>query len=861
VTAAYCFRRRHAREWNRLSFSKGLPMFRRFLCLSIMAAGVLVTGRACAQEVQQAALWPDLLQVDAAKAYAAMRRLAATPGATLAFLRDAVPPAKRTVNDKQVEDLIRQLDSDGFAERDKAQQELELLDWQAVSALRKALQASNTLELKRRLEQVISRSEGPPTGINLRWHRAVEVVEWIGTPDAKALLERWSQGAAASALTVEANKALKRSDACKCVDLPGKLPAVDAQGDPLPAGAVLRLGSTRWRLGSGGIGYQHGGVLFTNDSKKLIIAAGNAIGIMDPGSGKVVLQRAYNGHVSGIQLNPDGRRLFVSGAFYDGNDMRTPFLHVLDAADLKDIASWREDGDVEGFVDRGKQVILATAKGIRRLDAATGRELAAIPFGKGIEGKLYAFNGKLVVLANRRSRGLGLLDVSAPDKVRNLDAPDRDARSAALSADSKYLAIGGDYDYGVLIYDLTRGEPIHYLHAKNPRRDMILGLAFAPDGKSLALCSGNDTSALVLWDLETHQPRWKVPGHAGQLVFSPDGRFIAGNGAWCTQVWDAATGKELSASDESAVYENAAFSADGRSLLTVHSRLVRLLDFPSGRERMRISHPDVYRAALSPDGRRLATSAFNHDLRVWDAQSGRALSKLPDAGSQNGFAREFTFTSDSQRICTWEADCRTQVWDARSGRLLAEIRPRPEGFPNIDLDDAAPRRRGDLDDKLLHLGRAFCFSADGAQFLWHFNKLRVYDTATGKVLRSYDAELAASHFHPQISHDGEWLLLGHGGGTLFNLRHGKHRRLPWDSRTCGGAHSLAPDGRTLAVATSSNTKRRLVLIEMATLGPRLSIPLDYHDVHECTFSPDSRFLSVRLSDHSVVILDLRALGI
>src|SRR5262249_21612215 len=149
--------------------------------------------------------------------------------------------ARRTATDKQIENLIRQLDNDDFAERQKAQQELELLDWQAGPALRKAMAAGGALEHKRRIELVINRLGGPPKRGRLRWVCRVEVMEWIGSAEAKTLLERWGQGAAASPLTEEANKALKQWDARSRVVLADKRPTVDAQGDPLPAGAILRL--------------------------------------------------------------------------------------------------------------------------------------------------------------------------------------------------------------------------------------------------------------------------------------------------------------------------------------------------------------------------------------------------------------------------------------------------------------------------------------------------------------------------------------------------------------------------------------------------------------------------------------------
>jgi WD40 repeat protein len=814
------------------------------------------SGQTPVTEATPSSLWPELTQVDASKAYRAMRRLATMPDATLRFLRANVPAARQTTSDKLIDDLIRQLDSDQFAERDKAQRELETLDWQTLPALRKAAQAGGALELKRRLDQLVGRAEGPPVGTNLRWHRAVEVVVWIGAGEAKTLLEQWSHGAPASRLTEEASRALKRWDAGARIDVPAKRPVVDNAGDPVPAGAVMRLGSERWRVGSGSIGYDRGGIMFTSDAKSLVIAGGDTVAVMDVSIGKVVRQRACQGYISSAQLSPDGRRLVLSGWIY-ANNARTPFVQVCDAGDLSDIATWNIEGIVEGFMDDGKRIVLSTDKGLRRLDAVSGLEVDFTPFAKGVTGPLRQFNGQTAVARNRGS-ALCVFPMSAPEKLRNLDMPEGNLRCVALSADGKYLAIGGDYGYSVVTYDLDKGEPIRAISAKRPDHDFVVGLAFSPDSRTLVFSSGHDEPVVVLWDLQTHRPRWKVSGYAGQMTFSPDGKLIAGNSGWRTCVWDAATGKEISAIDETVDYQELAFAADGRTLVTLQNGAVGLLDFPSGKERMCVKHPNVHHATLSPDGRSLATSQFNHDLRLWEVPSGRELCRLPDAGSQSGFARELQFTSDSRRLCTWEADFRMLVWDAKSGRLLAEHAPRPEGFPKeVSGEDARRRRRG-LEEKLLNLGHGFSFSTDGSQFVWLFNKLRAYDTATGKLLRTFDEEISPTGFRPRLSDDGELLLLlgRDRAATIFNLRRGKKQGQV--ALTNSSAYALAPDGRAFAVATSWGAQHQITLYETATLQPRLTIGLQFNYPQGLSFSPDGRFLAACLADRTVLIWDMRA---
>src|SRR5262245_9858359 len=206
-----CTRARCSSQWRGLSFRRDSTMFRRS---SLMCAfALIVVSQVFAKQPEAgakpdlSALWQDLGDADGEKAFRAMRHMAARRDETVSFLSNILPAAARTATAQHVEALMRQLDSERFAERNKAQQELVRLDWQVLGVLRKAAQGSGTLESKRRLEQLIGRIEGPPGGSKLRDHRAVELVEWIGSAAAKELLERWGKGEPESPLTQEAHKA------------------------------------------------------------------------------------------------------------------------------------------------------------------------------------------------------------------------------------------------------------------------------------------------------------------------------------------------------------------------------------------------------------------------------------------------------------------------------------------------------------------------------------------------------------------------------------------------------------------------------------------------------------------------------
>ena len=108
--------------------------------------------------------------------------------------------------------LVRQLDADAFKEREAAENELRALGSRAEPALAAALAGQPSAEFRNRAERL--RSALSPTsaarGEDLRGVRAVAVLEVIGTPEARKLLERLSTGEPGVRLTREAATALAR---------------------------------------------------------------------------------------------------------------------------------------------------------------------------------------------------------------------------------------------------------------------------------------------------------------------------------------------------------------------------------------------------------------------------------------------------------------------------------------------------------------------------------------------------------------------------------------------------------------------------------------------------------------------------
>jgi hypothetical protein len=156
------------------------------------------------------AAWTDLASRDARKAYRSVWLLALRPREAVPFLKDRLHPASADEVQRIVR-LVADLDSDRFAERERASRELRRIGLAALPALRRALDGKPSLEMGRRIERLLQdiETEIPPPDVR-RAARAVAILESAGGAEARQLLEALAGGPANDYLTEQARAALGR---------------------------------------------------------------------------------------------------------------------------------------------------------------------------------------------------------------------------------------------------------------------------------------------------------------------------------------------------------------------------------------------------------------------------------------------------------------------------------------------------------------------------------------------------------------------------------------------------------------------------------------------------------------------------
>jgi hypothetical protein len=157
-------------------------------------------------------LWGNLGTSDPVVAHQAISALVARPAETVPFLGKRLRPVCRP-DPNRLTELLAKLDDERFKVRERATRELENLAETAEPGLKKTLASEPSPEARRRIEKVLEKLKNDrlhPPADRMRLVRAVEVLEMIGSAEARQVLTDLARGAPEAQLTLEAKTALER---------------------------------------------------------------------------------------------------------------------------------------------------------------------------------------------------------------------------------------------------------------------------------------------------------------------------------------------------------------------------------------------------------------------------------------------------------------------------------------------------------------------------------------------------------------------------------------------------------------------------------------------------------------------------
>jgi WD40 repeat protein len=497
--------------------------------------------------------------------------------------------------------------------------------------------------------------------------------------------------------------------------------AAEFLDDPLPAGAVARMGSPRFR---------HAAISdfrFVSDGKSILTSGSDrVVRTWDAETGRVA-------RTVSVQAKHSGRCRLSA------------------------------DGKLAAVYDRER---------ISVCDAETGKVLADLAGPKSPPVALFTFSpdGKLLAVAGQDSR-IKVWDWRA-GTVRDLPLPVRDNGQdstfhAHFSPDGKYFAGRGHFQLPLCVYDTSTWEEVRRVYCDAGAS------TFTPDGKRLIVSSlrndkGDREAVLRIFETATgNELATYALGHENvyyALTVSPDGRVLGCGASDRSCLFDLTTGKVLHFL--SGRPWALRFSPDSKTFAaTANGTHLRFWDVATGKERHEQpgNFGETLATAVSPNGRLLAAADWmDQAVHVWDTASGRHARRLPfKEGSR--YARDLAFSPDGGTLSAGQYYGQIQAWETATGK---EVMARQLGDSGGQIRPTYYSTRVSSDARWAATIHQDSYTRK--------TELTIWDVPTGKPLRQWT--YPGEYYGRAWSADsGTLVLTPDAGVTIIDVESGEQR--------------------------------------------------------------------------------------
>lgn len=593
--------------------------------------------------------------------------------------------------------------------------------------------------------------------------------------------------------------------------------ATDRYGDPLPAGAVARLGTIRFHQDAWDYN-----LLFMPDGKSLISTGQgpNRIVFWETATGRRLRAFGGRGDSTALALSPHGKWL----AFAD----RT-VIHLWDVAGGKELHTIALEGVSSLAFSPDGKTLASGSVSLHLWDVARGKELWRNRDHKeAVHTVLFAPDGK-VLISGSGDDSIRFWNPADHKEIRKIQLDQFGSRTLALSPDGKLLAAGGQEFFAgkvesqVRLFDTTSGKEVRILSGQ---KYGVNSLAFSPHGK-LLVSSGCEE--IRLWDVATGRLVHRIGGRegmAGRPVFSPDGKTLATRSLSMIRFLDVATGKPLHdwpGHDEGVC--TLTFSRDGKRLISGGGD-IRIWATDTGeQQRVFPGHylpslgTQVRAVALTPDGREVISSGPERTLRRRALATGQETCQFHITDSNKDKDRQqvlvMNLSTDGKTLAAVSTGFNgpergdpllLTLWDTASGKRLARYRLPSES----------------------HVGWGLFLPDNRAVISALGDKLVLRDPEKGRQLFAFTAHARSFPTEWAISFDGKLLA----------------------TRT----YTLAPPKEPGKKQRREVTETRVQLWELDTGIELLSIPTKSRG-HFLAFSPNGALLAGYEENEMIAVWD------
>lgn len=579
------------------------------------------------------------------------------------------------------------------------------------------------------------------------------------------------------------------------------------------------------------------GISITPSGKPLSTVTSQSLQILSP------IVRLGNGIASTLMPSLDGRRLAIA----------TPLGVYLYDTDTQKQVWFREFENKPGslaFSPDGSRLAIGMAGSrLPILDTRTGQTAMELTGQEDLHG-VWSPDGRYLLTSGGCEQVLvwdtrtgQIAHEVQPVKCNNVTPGNV---SAFWSWDGKCIYVTNDSG-NVLGYNSSTYQPLADFQP-NLTPDMGY-FGFVPSPAQNLLAIGNGVSITILDGVTGRTIRTLNPDETNletplrDIVWSPNGKYLAADTYYEQFIWDAETGKQIGIMKDYKTPSGLAWMPDGRTIVGLFSTDGKLdaANFITGKVLFGLegfNNINTGKTLPEWDGSTLLT---NDGMQVtrWEISSGQIIEQYP-VSQQSPWTDASDVSPDGSRWVAWPGTIRNTA----SGQELVHIAVKPTTGRDVNA-----------------------WSPDGTRLV-SGNSIgsettAVWDASTGKILFTLPMEAGGSPFLGALawSPDGAWIS---AAGSRMNSGNNDGMIVLWDAQTGAQVHLLtvamdseriqsiawSHDGHLLAAGMYSG---RIVLWDMHQFVPIATLNNHVDVVFSLSWSPDDKMLASSSSDGTVII--------